>query len=124
MAQTNMTLNTKVYAANGSAGNIPSWIHRGDGVSAGFSVVKNTMKDPVTGTQVKIDFKLDLPILAASDTSCSCAGDVLRTSTATISVWVAKSSTTAERTDLYLRLKDLVADPQFIAAVQDLKAPY
>lgn len=122
MNQTDMVLNTKTYAKSGteSGTNRSLWIYRGTGVASEFSTVSETIKNPVTGTQIKIDFKLDLPIVATEDTSCACAGDVLRTNTATISVWVAKSSTTAERTDLYLRLKDLVADTQFIGAVENL----
>lgn len=119
MTQSNMTLNTKVYAANGSSNGTSFWVNRDDGIAAGFSSVEQTVKEPSTGTQVKIDHKLTVPILASADTTCGCAGSLLRTSTVMISVWVNKDSTTAERTDVYLRLKDLVADPQFIAAVEN-----
>lgn len=121
MNQANMTLNTKVYAPNGVSNGVAQWANRDGGVRGGFSFVKQTIKDPVSGTQIKIDHSLVVPVTALNDTSCVCAGDVLRTGSAQISIWVSTASTKAERTDLYLRLKDLVLDPQFIAAIEDLE---
>lgn len=121
MNQANLVLNTKTYTPDGVSNGVAQWSNRSDGIAAGFSVVKQTLKNPVTGTQIKIDHTLVVPVVASVDTACVCAGEKLRESTVTISVWVPASSTTAERTDVYLRLKDLVADTQFIKVIEDLE---
>lgn len=118
--QADVTLNTIVYSKAGVNGGVASWINRAAGVIAGFTVLKQFFKSPVSGTQTKIDFNLSVPVVATADSGCHCAGDLLRTNSVTVSVWVAATSTTDERTDLYLRLKDLVATPMFQAAVKDL----
>lgn len=118
--QANVTLNTVVYSPAGILSGIAKWVNRTGGILAGFSTLTQRYKDPTTGTQTKIDFNLSIPVLATTDSACSCIGDVLRTNSAVISFWVAGSSTLAERTDLYLRVKDLVANALVVSAVENL----
>lgn len=118
--QADVTLNTVVYNKAGVSGGVAQWISRVGGVLAGFSILRGTFKSPTTGTQTKIDFNLSIPVVATTDNSCSCAGDLLRTNSATISVWVAGTSTLAERSDLRLRVKDLVNSQMFIGTVDNL----
>lgn len=123
--QTAVTLNTVVYNPAGTASGRTNWVARaGDGIISSFSTLWQSFKLPTTGKQIKIDFQIAIPVTASADSQCSCAGELLRTNTATVSVWVADSSTTAERTDLYLRLKDLIASATFIAAVENLDPAY
>lgn len=118
--QADVTLNSVVYSKAGVNGGVASWINRAAGVISGFSTLRQIFKSPTSGVQTKIDFNLSVPVVAAEDTPCVCAGTLLRTNSVTVSVWVASSSTLAERTDLYLRLKDLVSTSMFIDAVENL----
>jgi hypothetical protein len=118
--QANVTLNTVVYSPAGLLNGIAKWINRSGGILAGFSVLTQKYKDPTTGTQTKIDFNLSIPVLATADSTCGCEGDLIRTNSANVSFWVASSSTLAERTDLYLRVKDLVASAVVVSAVENL----
>lgn len=118
--QASVTLNTVAYAPAGLLQGVAKWVSRAGGILAGFSVLTQRYREPTTGVQTKIDFNISIPVLATADSTCGCEGDVLRTNTATVSFWVAGSSTLAERTDLYLRVKDLVATSLVSSAVENL----
>lgn len=118
--QASVTLNTVVYNPSGLRNGVAKWINRASGIVAGFSWFTQSYKDPTTGTQTKIDFELSIPVLVDADSACGCVGDLLRTSSVRCSVWVASTSTLAERTDLYLRFKDLVANDVFKNAIENL----
>lgn len=118
--QAAVTLNTVVYNPSGLKAGVASWVSRVGGVLAGFSKLTQVYKDPTTGSQTKIDFQIDIPVLATADSVCACEGTLLRTNSAHISFWVAGTSTLAERTDLYLRVKDLLATALVTNAVENL----
>lgn len=118
--QASVTLNTVVYSPAGLLQGVAKWINRTGGVLAGFSVLTQRYKDPTTGVQTKIDFNLSVPVLATADSTCGCEGDLIRTNSGQISFWVASTSTLAERTDLYLRMKDLLATALVSNAVENL----
>lgn len=118
--QASVNLNTVVYSPAGLRAGVATWISRVGGVLAGFSKLTQSYKDPTTGTQTKIDFNLSIPVLATADSTCACEGEVLRTNSVVISFWVAGTSTLEERTDLYLRAKDLIANSMLISAVENL----
>lgn len=123
--QTAITLNAIVYNPAGTKDGKTSWVSRTAGVAAGFSRLFSTFKDSVNAaTQTKVTYELAIPVVSVADTECSCAGTLLRTSSVQINAWLAPGSTLAERTDLYLRLKDLVGDTSFQAAVKDLNPSY
>jgi hypothetical protein len=124
-AGANITLNTKVYAFGGSNSDTATWVDRSAGVGGGFSVVTEKFDStPQKGAVQRMLFNLSLPVVSATDTACACAGDVLRTSSVQISIWVPQNSTLAERTDFYLRIKDLVASTPFINGVENLDPTY
>lgn len=118
--QASVTLNTVVYSPAGLFAGVAKWINRSGGILAGFSTLTQKFKDPTTGTQTKIDFNISIPVLATADSACGCAGELIRTNSAVVSFWVASTSTLAERTDLYLRVKDLVATALVSGAVENL----
>jgi len=118
--QAAVTLNSVVYSPAGLLAGVARWINRTGGVLAGFSKLTQSYKDPTTGTQTKIDFQIDVPVLATADSTCGCEGDLIRTNTFKMSFWVAGSSTLAERTDLYLRAKDLMATALVSGSVENL----
>lgn len=118
--QAAVTLNTVVYSPAGLRNGVATWINRAGGIVAGFSKFTQLFRDPTTGTQTKIDFQIDVPVLVTADSACGCVGDLLRTNTAKVSFWVASTSTLAERMDLYLRVKDLIANAVTSDAVENL----
>lgn len=117
-----LTLNTKTYSGAGFVNGLVSWIERSGGIAAAFSLVRSSLRvDPEAKGKVRIKWDLDMPITAAEDSSCSCAGDVLRKADVTINVRIDKSMSTAERTDFMERLEDLVASAQFRASLISLE---
>lgn len=123
-AQTNLTLNTVTYVPKGVQGQLASWINRASGVPGSFSVADLSVADPGPKGQVfRVTARLSLPIVATADTDCTCAGDVLRTYNATITILLPVTGTTTERDDFEKRVKDFVADSQFASAVKDLVLP-
>lgn len=118
--QAAVTLNTVVYSPAGSSNGTARWVNRSAGVSSGFSVLTENVKDPVTGSQVKISFGLDVPVVATTDDACACTGQQLRSATVNISVWEATTSTATERADIWQRIVDLVNSTPFSDAVKNL----
>jgi len=120
-AQGNVTLNAIVYAPAGVTGGVASWMDRSSGLPNGFSLLTERFTIPSAGGPVfKTEFKLTIPVIAATDTSCVCAGDLLRSSTVIITVLEASTSTAAERLDVFNRIRDLVASVPFSDAVKNL----
>lgn len=124
-AQANVTLNAVVYTPSGvDQKGTAKWTNRSAGFGNGFSVISESVVTPSTGSVTKELFTLNIPIVATVDGACSCAGDLLRTSTVQISVWIPNSSTAAERLDLWTRIRDLVASTPFVNGVQNLDPSY
>jgi len=118
--QANVTLNTIVYSPSGTTNGVSTWTNRSVGFGSGFTNLKEKFVTPTKGQVVRMEFDLDIPIVQTVDAECACAGELLRTSTAKLSVWVPTSSTAAERTDLYNRLKDLILSAPVSNGVQNL----
>lgn len=124
-AQANVTLNAVVYTPSGvDQKGTAKWTNRTSGFGNGFSVISESVVTPSTGSVTKELFTLNIPIVATVDGACSCAGDLLRTSTVQISVWIPNSSTAAERLDLWTRIRDLVASAPFVNGVENLDPSY
>lgn len=118
--QANVTLNTIVYAPGGTTNGVSTWANRSGGSGASFTFLKEEFVQPTKGDVVRMKFSLDVPVVATSDSECACTGGLLRNSTIQLSVWVPQSSTSAERTDLYNRLKDLVLSAPVSNGVSNL----
>jgi len=123
-AQAAVTFNTIVYSPNGVTGNVAVWANRSSSFGTGFTYFKEDFSPSTKGGQVKMLFSLDVPIVAATDTGFVAAGTVLRRSTVQLSCWLAADSTSAERTDVYNRLKDLVLSAPVSNGVQNLDPTY
>lgn len=116
-----ITLNTKVYNGIGFNPNGQYvFSEKSGGTPSSFSYLttKDTVGTGKAGSTVK--WNLSLPIVATSDGDCACAGDVMRSYYTKIDITVPAGSSAAERADLYLRLKDLIASTQFKASIEDL----
>jgi len=114
----NITLNTKTYTGDGIFNGLASWTERSGGIAASFSRLTQSL---VINSMARIRTKLVMPIVATESSSCACAGDVVRTADADISVRLHPGMTLAERTDFADRLQDLVASAQFRAALISLE---
>lgn len=119
--QAAVTLNTVVYSPTGSRNGIVGWMNRSGGVAGSFSpltqgFVENTGARKLT----KLTYRISIPVVATASDQCACIGSVIRTSSAQIDFWVDPNATLAERTDLYLRVKDLAASSLLLGAVENL----
>lgn len=112
------TLNTKVYSGAGVANGVARYVERSAGIASGFSTLSSSLK---IDTKVRGMIKIDLPEISAESSACSCPGDILRQSGVDISIRLDPKAPATTRTDLRLRLKDLVASAQFIAWFDNLE---
>lgn len=112
----NITLNTKVYTGQGVVNALATWLNTATGVFASFAFVKARV-NPSDPKFVRIKWTGNLPTVATADSACACVGEVLYFSDFEITVRCARSSSTAERTDLALRMKDLVATTEFQSSI-------
>lgn len=120
-AQTNLTLNTKVYTPRGNIGGISKWALAGDSTFGGaISSVTESVRDPSKNGITRVKFKIDVPKAATADSACSCIGESIGTGICNIDVVIPTSFTAAEREDFALRIQGLVASQIFTDAVKDL----
>lgn len=125
-AQSNLTLNTKVYAPRGkSQGDIANWALVGDSTFGGAtSVVTEKVTGPSKDGVYRITFKLSVPKAAAADSACACIGTEIGKGIATVEVVIPSQFTAAERTDFRTRLQGLVANAIMTAAIDNLEGSW
>ena len=118
----NITLNTKVYVGQGVVNALATWLYSASGVFSGFDWVKARVNasDPKF---IRVKWTGSKPVVATSDSSCACNGEVLRFSDFDITIRCGRTSTTAERTDLALAIKDLTATTEFQDSIINYKQP-
>lgn len=124
MSAPNLVLNGKTYTFDSDVSGVITWSDKTGGIPAGFSKVTASLRPSAKSTSpYRVDLRIDIPILAAEDSSCACTGEVLRWETGRISVEIPFTGTTAERTDAATRLKDLIADATVQAMLISLTRP-
>lgn len=118
-----ITLNTKIFSFSGFIqGAIARYLNAGTGTAAGFKLLTSKVEEPTKDGKIKIRWKVKLPVVV-SEAECMCPGGMVRENFADVVVTVHNSSPTAERTDIALSLKDLVASPEFQASIINLQTP-
>lgn len=123
--QASITLNAVVYDPAGAPKGKPVWVNRTGGVLNSFSDVTQTFVSNVGGKKLtKASFVLEVPIVATTDSTCSCSGTLLRMSRVYIEFSMDPGATAAERTDLYLRAKDLISTSLVQGTIEDLDPAY
>lgn len=123
--QASFTLNTVVYDPAGAPRGKPEWVNRAGGILNSFSEVTQDYREAVGGLKLTTaSVKLKVPVVASTDTACTCAGTVLRLGQVEVIFKLDPNSTLAERTDLYLRFKDLVATGYFSGMIENLNPAY
>lgn len=120
-----ITLNTKVYNFSGFDQNGVSVFQEvSGGVATAFSYLTCRVQPGNSGKDSTVRWRLTMPIVAATDSECGCAGTVVRTFRYEDGRSVIPATATlAERTDFQVRVKDLAACAQFIASYKDLVQP-
>lgn len=120
-----ITLNTKAYVFSGIVNKIATYFHRPAGPASGWSELTAvaTPGDSRKALKSRARWKLAVPTIATETTAQSVVGDILRTADVDIVVRSEAVATSAELADLYLRIKDLVASPEFKASVENLLTP-
>lgn len=119
----NIVLNTKTYNGSGVINGIAMYTERSAGVAGGFAPLSASVKVGNGSDKTRIHWKAGLPVVAVEATSCACPGQSLRRADADFNIRMDSAMTLAERTDFALRLKDLVASPEFQASIISLQQP-
>jgi hypothetical protein len=121
--QANVTLNSVVYAPNGTSNGVATWGNRSGGYASSFSFLteKMTQSNPDI---VRFEFKLTVPIVETVGTGTAAIGDLLRTTSAFVTMLMPANSTVAERTDIKARMVSLIASTPFTDAVGNLDPAY
>lgn len=108
---TSITLDTLTYAVVSNNNGITTWRETSGGVPTSFSPLTARVQAPTKeGGVYRTEWKLKVPVVAATDTACVCAGGVLRFTDITLTVLLPSNSTTAERTHISTCLQNLTAN--------------
>lgn len=118
-----ISLNTVVYTFNGFLNRISTYLNTATGVPNGFRRLTCSIDEPSKDAKAyKVRWKLKLPAVIDGE-SCACPDGMVQDNFVDIVVTVSKASSTAQRTDVALQVKDLAASPEFQASVTNLIAP-
>ena len=117
--QANLTLNTKVYTPRGRqpSGPVMQWGLLDASFGSAFTTVEESVVGPDAKGVYRAKWKLVVPKLATADSACACIGGELGKTTVNIDVTSNSEFTTADLTDIGLRVKDLVATAPFQVSV-------
>lgn len=118
-----ITLNTVVYTFNGFLNRISQYFNAATGVPNGFRRLSASVDEPSKeGKSYKVRWKLKLPAVIDGE-SCACPDGLVQDNFADIVITVSRASTTAQRTDIALQVKDLCASTAFQSSVINLLPP-
>lgn len=118
-----LTLNTVVFPFIGFLqGSIATYRNVGSGTANGFKDATAKVEPKNANGDIKVRWKLKLPTVV-SEADCACPGGIVRENFADIVVTVSTSALAAERTNMALSLKDLVASSEFQASITNLQTP-
>lgn len=119
-----ITLNAKAYNFAGF-NNVSQSVYKytGGGLPSSFSYLTSKVNTGTGKADSTARWNLSVPHVATADSACGCEGTVLGTDYVRIELSVAPITTAAERTDLWTRLRDLVASAEFKASVESLTQP-
>lgn len=123
-AQVALTLDGVTFAPAGSSQGIARWVDRSGGFGTSFGTVTQKFTTPAKSPVTRMEFDVVMPVVATEDGTCVCTGDVLRTFTAKISVWIPVTSTSAERVNFCDRIQSLVSAGAFTDALENLDPAY
>lgn len=116
-----ITLNAKQYNGAGFNSNSQSvWKYTGGDVASSFSYLTNKVNTGTKDAGSTARWNLSVPHVATEASACACPGGILGTDYVRFEVSIASASSAADRLDLWTRIRDLVASPEFKASITDL----
>lgn len=119
-----ITLNAKAYNWAGFNANSQSvYKYTGGGLPSSFSYLTSKVNTGVGAKESVARWNLSIPHVATEASACACPGAVLGTDYVQFQVQISPVTTAAERTDLWTRIRDLVASPEFKASIEGLTQP-
>lgn len=120
-----ITLNSKTYNFVGFDRNgVSTYQETSAGVPSGFSYLTCRIIPGTKDAATRVRWRLTMPVVAVSDSDCSCAGSVLRTySFDEGRIDIPATGTATERADFQARVTALAATTQYIASVTTLVQP-
>ncbi len=120
-----ITLNSKVYNFIGFDKNgVSVYQETSAGVPSGFSYLTCRVNPGSGSADTLVRWRLTVPVVATTDSACTCAGTVLRTyKFEDGKVSVPAGATAAERTDFRTRITSLTATTQYVASIETLTQP-
>lgn len=119
-----IVLNSKTYNSIGFNANGQSvFKETSAGVAAGFSYLTSKVSTSTGKADSTVKWNLSMPIVATVDSSCSCAGSVLRTDYIRVEASFGSGSPAVERTDALARLRALVLTTEFENSFLSLNQP-
>lgn len=124
MAIATIVINSKTYTPVSFQNGVLTYEETSGGIPTGFSQLTAQLRRPDReGGAYRLDLRLTVPVVAAEDTDCVCAGGLLRKEIHRSLTEIPNNGTTAERTDVQVRIKDLYANASIIAMLKDLTMP-
>lgn len=120
-----ITLNAKAYNFAGFNQRSQSvYKYTGGGLPSSFSYLTSKVNtENSKAGQSRSEWRLSVPHVAAEASSCACPGTTLGTDYISVQVDISSITSAAERTDLWTRLRDLIASPEFKASIEGLTQP-
>lgn len=120
-----ITLNTKVYSFSGLVNKISTYFHRPAGPASGWSelTAQTEQGNLQSGRKSRARWKLSIPVVATETVGPYVAGEVIRVLDFDIVFRTDANALSTELSDSYLRVKDLVASPEFKATIESLAQP-
>lgn len=114
----NIVLNAITYIGEGFVGGATRFMNRAASLLSGFSSLYGRVNTNAKKSEVR--WNLTVPVLVPEDSPCGCAGEVKFITYASVQVKFDAKADYAHRQDMYLRLKDLLADTKVKASIEDL----
>lgn len=125
-----ITLNSVAYNWVGfDPSGTSRWTATAGGVATAFSnltarVTIGGIDDKTKAARMsKVKWRIQIPVIATEDSSCSCVGAILRTGYTDVSADFSPTATLAERTDMLARLRALVLTTDFGNSFLSLTQP-
>lgn len=116
-----ISLNAKSYSFAGfNATSQSVFKYTGGGLPSSFSYLTTKVTTPTGGKDSVARWNLSIPHVASEASACACPGGVLGTDYIQIQASISAVTTAAERTDIWTRIRDLVASPEFKASIEGL----
>lgn len=119
-----MDLNSKDYAFAGF-NNAGQSVYResAGGVPTSFSYLTNKVTTRGAKANSEDRWHLSVPHVADSASACACEGDITGTDYVRIDVSLSPTTSATQRTDILMRIQDLVLTSQFVNSVTGLIQP-